>query len=207
MSAALQFNEQTHTYRADGEIIPSVTQILALSGITDMSGIPLRNLEKARIRGSFVDWACTLLDEGDLDLESLDEKILGYVVGYQKFREDWQFKPHLIQHQCVGEWHGLKFGMTLDRVGLVTREEGTFRLLFDIKTPKVTSVSWQIQTAGYAEGLGGDGEDLPRAVVKLSPDGSYCVINHTLESDFDVWHAALQLAHWKLKNGFKVKSS
>jgi hypothetical protein len=205
MSAAtLTFEEKGHKYAADGVSIPSVSQVLELSGISDVSGVPEHLLRRAAERGTAVHLACEYLDEDDLDLESLTPEVMPYVVAYQKFREDYHFKAELIEHQMIGESEGLRYGMRFDRVGTFNGEE---RILLDIKTASRAQSSWTIQTAAYVLGFSAvDTHQAPgRAVVHLAKDGSYRVLLHTLDSDFDIWRSALMVAHWRLANGAKYK--
>ena len=48
-AATATFREQGHEYQVEGIPIPSVTQVLTLAGIDDVSKIPFHNLERARV--------------------------------------------------------------------------------------------------------------------------------------------------------------
>jgi hypothetical protein len=172
--------------------------------------VPPRNLARAQDVGTAVHLACQYLDEGDLDLESVDQGILGYVVGYQKFREEYQVVYDLIEHAMIGELDGMKYGMRFDRLGRVNIRGSEETMLLDIKTSSRVSPSWPIQTAAYLTGYAGlftlEGEPVRprRAVVHLAKDATYRVLRHTVEADVDVWAAALRLAYWRLANGAKL---
>src|ERR1700752_2641687 len=99
--ASATFTELGHRYEFDGRAIPSVTQVLALSGITDVSKIPPHILERAATLGTAAHVACELLDQDDLDIDSVDPQITGYVLAYQKFRAERGFVPDLIEHRAV----------------------------------------------------------------------------------------------------------
>lgn len=198
--STLTFTEETHTYEQDGEVIPSVTQVLELSGIVDVSGIPLVNLQKAADRGTNVHLACQYLDEDDLVLESIDPQVLGYVVAYQKFREEYNFRAVHIEHRMVGEVDGMRYGMTLDRIGVLDAPKVPLEgeILLDLKTSSKPSAAWPIQTAAYKLGYGNDG--FARGVVHLKKDGTFTFLIHDQdETDSKVWSAALTLAYWRLK--------
>lgn len=205
--AGLEFTEKTHTYREDGGVIPSVSQVLTLAGVDDVSGIPEHILRHAADRGTAVHLACHYLDEDDLIFDSLDQEVLPYVVAYQKFREEYEFKATVIEHRMVGEVDGMRYGMTLDRVGTMTTPEGTYRVLLDLKTASKPQAYWPIQTAAYLVGYAGidTGARPGRAVVHLRKDATFKVLVHDLDTDFDIWRSALTLAHWKIKNGSKIK--
>lgn len=198
----LEFTEKTHSYHLEsGQEIPSVSKVLELAGISDVSGIPLANLQRAADRGTAVHLACRFLDEDDLVFDSIDPKILPYVVAYQKFKEAYEFVPEVIERPMVGECAGMRYGMTLDRVGRMTTPEGEFRVLLDLKTASKPSNAWPIQTAAYLIGFSGSdsGSRPGRAVVHLTKDATFKVLVHDLDSDFKVWEAVLTLAYWKGK--------
>lgn len=193
------FTELGHQYEVDGLLIPSVTQVLTLAGISDVSGIPAHILDRASAIGTAVHQACEFLDQDDLELESLDPSIVGYVVGYQKFREEQKFTSELVEHRIIAELGGMKYGMCVDRMG---RFEGSdVPVVLDIKTSSRPQASWAIQTAAYAIGLSLDCE---RKIVHVAKDGTYKVIAHE-ENDLPVWGAALEVAYWRIAHGTKIK--
>jgi hypothetical protein len=199
MSSAT-FAAHLHAYELDGRQIPSVTQVLTLAGISDVSGIPVHNLDRAASIGKAVHLACDLLDADDLDLDSLDPQIVGYVLGYQRFREEWDFVPELIEHRTVASVLGLQYGMCVDRVGPL---RGKMYVL-DLKTSSKRRPEWAIQTIAYAQGLGM--YDAGRAALHLHKDGTYNLIEYQDRvQDAETWEAALQVAYWKLNHGAKVK--
>jgi hypothetical protein len=106
--ATATFAEFSHSYEVDGIVVPSVTQVLSLTGIDDVSGIPLHYLQRAAGIGTAVHQACELLDEDDLDLESLDPLIQGYVLGYQRFREETGFAVDLVEHRRIADVDGFR---------------------------------------------------------------------------------------------------
>lgn len=76
----LTFAAETHEYRVNGRLVPSVTQILEAVGLIDYSHIPWPTRQMALERGRAVHEAIALDLAGDLDEESADEiGILGYI--------------------------------------------------------------------------------------------------------------------------------
>lgn len=199
-TATVQFDELSHIYQKDGVVVPSVTQVLTLAGMSDFSKVPMHILEKAKQIGTAVHKASQFLDEGDLDLDSLDQSIVGYMVGYQKFKEEYEFKPRLIEHRMVGEVDGMAYGMTLDRLGRMKGYDCD--VLLDLKTSSRPSASWAIQTAAYVDGYGGEPA---RFVVRVSKDGKFSLIPYNDGQDFEVWRSALRVAYWRLNHGAKLK--
>jgi hypothetical protein len=198
MASIAQFTAEGHVYSLDGRIVPSVTQALALAGIDDVSRVPPHHLKRAAAVGTAVHVACEFLDEDDLDIESLDPAIVGYVLGYQRFKEQRGFSPILIEQRGIVST-GLPYGFCLDRIGILDDKE----VLIDIKTASRKQNWWGIQVAAYAEAVEFKGE---RMAVHVAKDGSYQLIPHEDAADFDAWQAALEIAHWKLAHGSKLPS-
>lgn len=198
--ATATFRAQGHVYEIDGQPVPSVTQVLALAGLDELAHVPRRYLARAAAIGTAVHQACEFLDEDDLDLESLDPAIAGYVLGYQRFKEEHSFAPINVERRGVAvdpEPGGLSFGFCLDRIGVLDGQE----VLIDIKTATKRQASWAVQTAAYAEAVEFEGL---RVAVHIAKDGTYRLIQHEDAGDFPVWHAALSLAHWRLNHGAKL---
>jgi hypothetical protein len=197
--ATATFTADNHRYAVDGVAVPSVTQVLAISGLDDTTGIPLHYLERAAGIGSAVHKACHFLDEEDLELESLDPLIQGYVLAYQRFRAENNFEIELIEHRTIANVDGLAYGMCVDRLGKL---DGRTTVL-ELKTASKAQKWWGVQTAAYAVGLS-DRYDFPgleRVALHLAKDGTCKLIRHEDDGDYEVWWAALRVAHWQLGNG------
>jgi hypothetical protein len=197
MAVPATFRARGHVYTHEGRVVPSVTQVLTLAGLDELAHVPRRCLARAGALGSAVHQACQFLDEDDLDLDSLDPEIVGYVLGWQRFKQEYDFTPIVIERRgiSVGERN---YGFCLDRIGIV----GEHELLVEIKTGENPLPSWAIQTAAYAEAEEFDGA---RLTVHVAADGSYILIPHADQGDFEVWHHALELAWWRLEHGAKIR--
>lgn len=201
MDAIATFAAPEHRYVLNGVPVPSVTQAMALAGLDEYLGVPRRYLEHAAAIGTAVHQATHFLDEGDLDLDSLDPEILGYVLSWQRFKEQHDFVPIEIERRgvSVGENGELPFGFCLDRIAIVDGVE----YLVEIKTSKKRSPYWAVQTAAYAVGANFDG---PRAAVQLHACGlAGDLIKHPDAGDFEEWQRAIGSAHWKLNKGKKIR--
>lgn len=200
MASIATFQSAGHVYQIDGKVVPSVTQVLTLAGLDELAHVPRRFLARAAAIGTAVHQACEFLDENDLDLDSLDPAIVGYVLGYQKFKLERNFSMVTIERRGVATDPapgGLAYGFCLDRIGILDGKE----VLLDIKTATKKSASWAIQTAAYAEAVQFEGS---RLAVHVSKEGSYKLIPHEEAADFHQWHHALATAHWKLAHGAKL---
>jgi hypothetical protein len=193
------FQDDGHIYTADGEVVPSVTQVLTLAGISDVSQIPYHNLEKARAIGEAVHQATELIDKDDLDIDTLDPLIAGYILGYQEFKKETNFKPSTIEQRGIGDFEDLRFGYCIDRTGTMDGVDGL--VVLDLKTSARSNPNWGIQLAAYDDGAG---LSAVRLVVHLKKDGSFGVIAYNDTNDFSVWRSALRVAHWRLAHGAKL---
>jgi hypothetical protein len=79
------FEPKSHVYTVDGEVLPSVTDILRPLSDEFYGGIPLATLAAAAERGRRADLACQLIDEDDLDDASVEDDIAPRVIAYRKF--------------------------------------------------------------------------------------------------------------------------
>lgn len=127
----LTFEEETHSFTANGKVIPSVTTILKKTGMTpDYSFVDPWYAQ----RGTYIHKATELWENGVLDEDSLDPAISGYVDAYKACRRDFPVK---VTGQEVRLWHPvLKFAGIIDMViegnkhyKMFLRENGTYKLV------------------------------------------------------------------------------
>lgn len=201
----IDFDAATHTYRVDGRIVPSVTQILTRAGlVADYAGISPAVLAYARDRGSHVDACCDLLDADDLDWDSVHPECGGYVRAWQAFRERERFTPSWTQ--AIVYHDELEYAGMFDAYGKC----GNALTLVERKCTSKIAETYAVQTAAYSMpgiGLVVDGSALlrftvdRRLVVQLKPDGTYKMQEHTCEADFEAFKAACVIAKWRGANG------
>jgi hypothetical protein len=186
----LRFDEAEHRYYLGNRELPSVTGILKAAGLVDDRFYT----EESRLRGTYVHTACCLLDEDDLEIESLDEVLRPYVEAYAAFksvaRPTWQF----VEHRVCDDVHG--YAGTLDRAGIVNGKP----LLIDIKTGTVPP--WvALQTAAYRRCLPG-GHTYRRAALHLKADATFNLIELPDRHDEAVFLGALGVVQWKQRMGW-----
>lgn len=192
----LRFDEGVHAYWIGEERLPSVTQVLAESGMVDTRFFT----EEARLRGTLVHLACQYDDEGDLDENDLDPGLIGYVNAWRAFRNDYSFEPDPdgIEERL---YHGIyRYAGTLDRRGTAMVRTREARVLIDLKTG-VSLPAYALQLAGYAHLLEEPASYL-RLKVELGATGKYKVHEYpvsTLGRDFGVFTSALVVSQWKQK--------
>ena len=194
--ASATFTLIGHVYEFEGRIVPSVTQALQLAGLDDLSRAPRHYVERAGAIGTAVHQACHFLDEDDLDVESLDAKIVGYVLAYQRFKEQRNFEPLVIEQRGVSidPYGCLPFGFCLDRIGTI----GGVEILIEIKTASRRYDWWRIQTAAYAQAVNFTG---PRFELHLAKTGTFKFNRHAKDSDFTEWGEVLNTATKMLAEG------
>lgn len=107
----MTFNEETHTFTCNGEVIPSVTQILKANRMTPdgYDFIDPWYLE----RGKLIHLATEYFDKGTLNDDSLDPAIIGHVDAYKTALRDKAWKVTGIEKKL---WHPkLKYAGIIDR--------------------------------------------------------------------------------------------
>lgn len=166
----IDFDPNTHTYRYDGKVIPSVTEIC--KPITDRhyGAISLTVLDYASRRGTAIHEAC---QDIDLDLEpDVDAETLPYIQAYCDFLRDYKPEWDMIE-QIVVDRQG-RYAGTVDRAGLLLGKP----CVIDIKTisslNKATKLSVCVQTAGYEMAIG---DICDRYALHLKKDGKYSLFS------------------------------
>ncbi len=138
----VQFDAATHTYKVNGIVWPSVTQILHAFD-NGLDGIDQDVLDRKSMLGRAVHRACELDDKGDLDGDTLHPVVAPYLEQWRKFRRDMRVQVIGNEHIVVNTLH--KYVGTNDRLVAF----GRFELaVLDIKSGmKRRTHEWQ--TGGY----------------------------------------------------------
>jgi len=179
----IHLDPETHTYLCDGVVYPSVTQILQDEGFIDATWFT----EYARDRGTLVHRITHWYDTGELDMESVDPALGGYLEGWIRFREESGFDPQIIERPLASHTH--RFAGTPDRIGVLNGDLA----IPDIKSGAVQA--WTgLQLAGYEILYG---QRVNRFGVQLTEDGKYKLIPFTDRNDRGVFMAALSTWWWK----------
>ena len=193
---AFTFDEASHTYAIDGARLPSVTQLLEPIK-PDFSMVPRDVLEAKRALGVAVHLACEIDDQGELDDDSTDAGVMGYVAGWRKFKAECRAVIMLNEQRLYHP--ALRYAGTIDRVAEIHADAETW--LLDLKTSADPDRSHGVQLAGY-EGLlrannGAGMGRIRRGTVHLRADGTYKLHEFKNPSDEAVFRACLALHSWK----------
>lgn len=173
------FDGDTHIYReaATGRQIISVTQVLASVGFVTYGFVKESVLEYKSTLGVAVHAATHYLDEDVLDWESVAPEAINYILAYEKFKNETNFTPSMIEHRGVVKLAGTLVGYQIDRVGKC----GDFPVIIDLKCTVAESESVKFQLALYEaclkeEGIKPEGQPFfKRFGLQLRPDGTYRV--------------------------------
>lgn len=190
----LEFNASTHTYRMGGRPVPNVTRVLDLLGA--YANIPDDVLDWKSQIGGAVHEATALLDADDLDEDSLDESIVGYVDAWKKFKRDTRATMLVIERRVYHPLHD--YAGTLDRVMQI----GKKKVLGEIKCTAQSHPLHRLQTAAYLKAYQAGGEQpaapaAGRLCIYLRADGTYKLEQHTdLHAEATTFCGLLQLYHW-----------
>lgn len=164
----LEFDAETHTYKLNGKVVPSVTQVIR-------AVLPERPVDEFYLgRGRAIHHGCRLLDEGRLDWSTVAPEIEPRIRAWQNFRVDLcGYRPCAIEQPLGSE--ALQFAGTLDRV---FERQGADWTLMDLKS--TISPQARVQLGGYsilwsAQWRGeGPRRPLKRAgAIELQDDGQY----------------------------------
>ena len=201
METNLIFVEETHTYLKDGRVpVASVTQILESAGLVCYQGIPDGVLEHKADIGTAAHAATHYLDQGELDWSTVDDEVLGYVRGWEKFRAEANFVllKDGIERRGIASMDGMEYGYTYDRDGVLNG----FPAILEIKCTAGVEISWGPQTAGYEHALRQlDGRARRRVAVHLKPNATYSLVPLSDTKDYQIFKAALLLESWKKSKG------
>lgn len=172
--------------------LPSVTDVLRITGLSDYSMVRDDVLENARVRGQDVDEFLTGIDTGLIPEDLLpDPRLAGYVEAYKRFRAETPFEISECQVPKVEK--GYRFAGTPDRVGLLDGKAA----VVDIKCVHAVQPETAVQLAAYALLTGASA----RYSLQLRPDGTYRLKEYTKPRDLHVFLGALSVVHWKIDEG------
>jgi len=198
------FDPDSHTYTLDGHVIPGVTTVIRPIS-PDFSMVPPAVLEAKRLLGTAVHEATSIDDDGELDEDGTDARVMAYVSAWRAFCRETAAVIYCNEMQLYSR--ELRFAGTLDRIATIRVGKRVAEYLLDIKTAADPAPSYGVQLAGYdllfgelvrAEPLPGlTGKPLKRATVHLRDDGTYRFHTYENPADEACFRALLAVHHWK----------
>lgn len=162
----MTFDPETHTYRVDGEIVPSVTQLTAIFGPPPPEeGDDLElTVEAAADRGSTLHaYLQHRLEGGEPEDFELPDVCCPYADAVELFLSEHRLEPMLVETPLWGEARGVRFAGTPDLVG---EFDGRLSILDWKFVSQVQKTKVGAQLSGYWELCGANG---------IFPEALYCV--------------------------------
>ncbi len=184
---SFRFDPEPHEYWLKDNLLWGFSAIVKAVGWVDDTWFT----EESRVRGTHVHMGTHFIDEGGADWSTIRQEIFGYIMAYENFKKDWNFKPRLIE---LPLYHPLLlYGVTPDREGLV--QDGDPAIV-ELKSGALTWVA-QYQTAAQDLAIQA-WEKKPtyrrRIGVKLLSDGTYIAKEYKDPRDYDRWKCAVVTA-------------
>jgi hypothetical protein len=186
----------------DGERVPSITEVMGITGLTDFTGVPLDILEAARKRGSDTHEWIELIEQGHLSRDVVpDDLIAGYVAAYLRFKDEAAFE--VAESECVIVDPENRVAGTFDLFGYprgLSRPDDAW--LIDTKCVAQVSKATALQVTGYTYPLErSKGIRIRRGSLQLKRDGTYRLREYTDHNDYSDWFGFVRAAHFMLRNG------
>lgn len=195
----LTFDEASHTYRYDGRVVPSVTQLL--DKLHDFSGVPEAILTAAKERGTYVHQMCEMFDRDELDIPRVPEQYLGYLNAWEAFTVE--YGPVWAGIEDRGYSRHFGYAGTMDRRGTLPRMfSPSVRWILDIKTSIDAHPVWGMQTAAYRQITAEQDMQYAlarRATVQLRADGRFKFNTWDDPDDWPAFQALITLSNWSHK--------
>jgi hypothetical protein len=171
----LEYTDKTHEYKVNGEIVPSVTQILTTAGYIDTS---FYNKEGSD-RGTKIHKATAMLDMDFLSLEDYQASdIFGYLQAWETFKADTGIEIVNIEQPLYSSEHN--FAGTPDRIAYWKMGKINRMAILDIKSG--AKEKWQkLQLNAYRILTG---HDCLMVCVHLKPNGRYSLEQKKKNDEF-----------------------
>lgn len=232
------FDELSHKYMVPGHRVLSTSEVISLCGLSDYSQIPAGVLANASWRGvqfhravEFVESAVAAgssLRNASIDMISQLhgplEEIKGFLIGYLKFRQDYDIEPIPPgEKQLVYLHNNVAIGCTIDlRCRIHGRGFKGIPAIGDFKSNakmygkalEQKRFAWRLQLQSYKTATGYDtefwsnfgdsAEECSRFICQTDKHGEYTMHCFRDFDDAKAWDSAVTLAAAKLQNGYKL---
>lgn len=192
----LTYNDERHEYRYAGDLVPSVTQVLAPLSAAEYRGVDPALMERAAQLGRAMHRMIELDIKGDLDADGLSDLLVPYYTAWLNFRALSGFEPILSEQFVYADRY--RYAGTLDMFG---RLRGRL-VLIDAKRTSAVPRTAGPQTAGYEMALRAckpeitGGASIDRYALHLQTDGKWKLVPFTDKNDSRVFLSALTLHTW-----------
>ncbi len=194
------FNEEKHEGMFDGVVIPSVTQILQETGLTDFSKVDPGLLERNAAFGIAGHAAIQYKCKGTLDDSSVDETLKPYVAGWDNFVEDFGYVFHRAEVRGYHPVYRYTYG--IDQLGEITNGKYIGNVVGDIKFG-IVKPSDNIQLAGYKIAAGKDYKHIFILYLnpKFKPRGYKVVFATNNKKEQGIFLSCLSVFNYRKEKG------
>lgn len=176
----LEFEDETHTYRLLGIVIPSVSAIMEPLSAAKYKGISEATLNNAANKGTAVH--NSIENYIKFEIDDVPPEHRGY---FEAFLEWWnKYQPKVVGSELKVYHKLLRYGGTIDMLVYI---DGVLTLV-DIKTTATLSdMTCGVQLEAYSQALKSLGIDVERKIIlHLKKDGKYAVREYP-SKDPDRW--------------------
>ena len=176
----LEFEDKTHTYRLNGMVIPSVSEIMEPLSNEKYKGISESTLNKAAEKGTAVH--NSIENYIKFEIDDVPPEHRGY---FDAFLEWWEtYHPEVVGSEIKTYHKLLRYGGTVD---ILVYIDGVLTLV-DIKTTSALSdMTCGVQLEGYSQALKSHGIVVERKIIlHLKKDGKYAIREYPV-SDSNRW--------------------
>lgn len=189
---SFRYDDEPHEYWLNGQLMYGFSAIVKAVGWVDDSWFT----EEGRWRGHCVHLGTRFIDEGNADWSTIAQEFFGYIMSYEKFKKEWNFRPRLIE---IPLYHPMGYGVTPDREGLTDHPGGLWKDAPTIIELKSGAMSWVARYQTAAQDLAIQAwEPSPtfrrRVGIKLCSDGDYMAKLYQDFRDYDRWKCAVVTA-------------
>jgi len=184
----IEFDHERHEYKINGIIFPSVTTIISDLNLIDTTWFKPEHAE----RGNHIHLITQMIDENDLDYDTVDDSYKGYMSAYEKFLKEC--KPEWFEIEKIVVCNTHRYAGKFDRSGIINRKN----CLLDVKSG-VSHWTHGLQTAAYKHAFGDLG--LKRYGLYLRKGGDYKLKEYSDRND--IKHFKNACALWWRKNDNK----
>ena len=194
----IEYEKITHTYKEDGLVRLSCTQILADNGITGLDGVSQSLLEANGQFGKAVHAAVQFKCKGTLDLKTVDQPILEYLKCWDNFVEDFGYQSE--EQEVFGIHPKYHFGYQVDQIGLLGKGKYIGTCMMDIKTgsPKPSDL---IQLGGYSFVKMAKHHFLLYLNPEFKPRGYKVIFSKKVKREQQIFLACLTISNYKREKG------
>lgn len=189
----IEFKEENHEYYVDGNLFPSVTQILNI--VDSYKWVDKKILHQAAKFGTAAHRMTEFYDHGILNMDSVSPALMPYLDAWKKFLHETNFEILDIEYPIASK---LGYAGMLDRIGTI---DGKLTIL-DIKTSNIIPKTTALQLAAYSHAW----EEMHKSKVRLRlcvhlKPCNYFIKEYRNPTDFLTFMNFLTVYKWSNNNG------